>query len=142
MSWKTSLLIRSHILALLVNTFSRERSVYEVDDDLQLNMNSRPTLKALFKYKNHPSIISIRRFLHQLSNFFFFCIDENTVLKESRGLSTTKASQDTDLPVKILKEKADYFAKFICIQFNDSVNYSNRSDEVTTSFGVNNFVNT
>ena len=35
---------------------------YEVEDDSHLNMNSHPTLKAVFKYKNHPSIISIRRF--------------------------------------------------------------------------------
>ena len=87
-------------------------------------MNSHPTLKAVFKYKNHPSIISIRRFRRQASNFNFSCIDKNTVLKKIRGLSTTKASQDTSLPVKILKENADYFAEFICIQFNDSVNSS------------------
>ena len=97
---------------------------YDVEGDLHLNMNSHPTLKAVFKYKNHPSIISIRRFRHQVSNFNFSCIDKNTVLKEIRGLSTTKASQDNDLPVKILKENADYFAEFICIQFNDSVNSS------------------
>ena len=97
---------------------------YDVEDDLYLNMNSRPTLKAVFKYKNHPSIISIRRFRHQVSNFNFSCIDKNNVLKEIGGLSTTKASQDNDLPVKILKESADYFAEFICIQFNDSVNSS------------------
>ena len=71
-------------------------------------MNSHPTLKAVFKYKKHPSIMSIRRFCHQVSN---------TVLKEIRCLSTTKASQDTDIPVKILKENADYFAEFIYIQF-------------------------
>ena len=87
-------------------------------------MNSRPTLKAVFKYKNHPSIISIGSFCHQVSNFNFCCIDKNTVLKEIRDLSTTKASQDADLPVKILKENADYFAEFTCIQFNDSVNSS------------------
>ena len=97
---------------------------YEVEDDLYLNMNSHPTQKAVFKYKNHSSIISIRHFCHQVLNFNFSCIDNNTVLKEIRGLSTTKASQDTNLPVKILKENADYFAEFICIQFNDSVNSS------------------
>ena len=77
---------------------------YEVQDDLHLNMNSHPTLKAVFKYKNHPSIISVRRFRHQFSNFNFSCIDKNTVLKEIRNLSTTKASEDTDLPVKMLKK--------------------------------------
>ena len=85
-------------------------------------MNGHPTLKPVLKYKNHLSIISIRRFRHQVSNFDFSCIDNNAVLKEIRGLSTTKAFQDTDLPVKILKENVDYFAGFNCIQFNDSVN--------------------
>ena len=101
-----------------------EISKYEVQVDLHLNMNSYTTLKAVFKYKNHPSIISSRGFRHQVSNFNFSCINKNTVLKEIRGLSTTKASQDTDLAVKILKENADYFAEFICIQFNNSVNSS------------------
>ena len=49
---------------------------------------------------------------------------KNTVLKEIRGLGATKASRDNDLLVKMLKENSDYFAEFICIQFNDSVNYS------------------
>ena len=101
-----------------------EMPKYEVEDDLHLNVNSHPTLKAIFKYKNHPSIISIRRFCYHVSNFTFSCIDKNIVLKEIRGLSTTKASQDTDLHVKNLKENADYFAEFICIQFNNSVNSS------------------
>ena len=87
-------------------------------------MNSHATLKAIFKYKNHPSIISIRRFRHQVLNFNFSCIDKNTVLKEISGLSTIKASQDTNIPVIILKENADYFAEYISIQCNDSVNSS------------------
>ena len=98
---------------------------YEVEDALHLNMNSHPTLKAFFKYKNHAIIISIRCLHYQVSNVNFFCIDKNTVLKEIRGLSTTKASQDTVLPVEMLKENADYFAEFICIQFNNSV-YSSK----------------
>ena len=97
---------------------------YGVEDDLHVNMNSHPTFKAVFKYKNYPSIISIRHFRHQVSNFHFSCIDKNTIAKEIRGLRTTKASQDNDLPAKILKENADYFAEFICIQFNNSVNSS------------------
>ena len=63
---------------------------YTVEDDMHLNMNSHPIFKAVFKYKYYPSIISIRRFRHQVLNFHFSCIDKNTVLKETRGLSTTK----------------------------------------------------
>ena len=88
---------------------------------MQLNMSSHPTLEGVFKYKNHPNIISIRRFRHQVPNFNFSCIDNNAVLKEIRSLSTTKASHDTGIPANILKEIS---AKFICIQFNDSVKSS------------------
>ena len=44
---------------------------YEVEDGLHLNMNRHPTLKAISKYRNYPSIISIRRFRHQVSDFNF-----------------------------------------------------------------------
>ena len=29
--------------------------------------------------------------------------------------------QDTDIPVEILKENADYFAEYICVQFNEAM---------------------
>ena len=38
-----------------------------------------------------------------------------------RKPSLNKAVQDTNIPVKILKEKADYFAEHICLQFNEAV---------------------
>ena len=100
-------------------------------------MKSHPTLKVVCMYKNHPSIIPTRRFRHQVSNSNYSCIDKNTVLKEIRSLSTTKPSQDTDLPVKILKENADYFAEFICVRFNDSVNSSKFPDQYLSVFSLN-----
>ena len=78
-------------------------------------MNSHSTLKAVLKYKNHPSIIYIRRFRHQVANFNFSCINKSVVLKEIRDLSTANASRDTDITVKIFKENADYCAEFNCI---------------------------
>ena len=50
---------------------------YDVEDDLRLNMNSHPILKVVLKYKKHPSIISIRSFRHDVSNFNFSCSDKN-----------------------------------------------------------------
>ena len=68
------------------------------------------TIQVLF-----PSGVFVIRF-----QILIFLASIKIQLKEIRCLSTTKASQDTDLPVKILKENTDYF----CIQFNDSVNSS------------------
>ena len=98
----------SSIIFFLIFVKNLEIPKYDVEDDLDLNMNSHLTLKAVFKYKNHPSIISIRRFCHQVSSFNFSCINKNTVLKKTIGLSTTKASQDN----------ANYFPEFLCIHFN------------------------
>ena len=43
------------------------------------------------------------------------------VVKEIKKLSTQKATQSTDIPVKILKENADIFGSYICDFFNDCV---------------------
>ena len=59
-----------------------------------------PTLKAVLKYGKHPSIISISHSSHQASSFNFSCIDKNTVLKEIRSLSITKASKTLIYPWK------------------------------------------
>ena len=102
---------------------------YEVKDNFHQNIES-PALKAVFKYRNHPSIISISYSFRQASSFNFSCIDKSTVLKEIRSLSITKTSRDTDLPLKVLKENTDYSAEFICIQFNEP----RRSSKFPSSF--------
>ena len=43
------------------------------------------------------------------------------MLKEIRRLSSKKTVQETDIPVKILKENADFFAQNICRQFNEVI---------------------
>ena len=63
-----------------------------------------PTLKAVLKYRKHPSIISISHSFHQASSFNFSCIDKKAVLKEILRLRATKTSEDTDIPIKFLKE--------------------------------------
>ena len=56
-----------------------------------------------------------------MSSFHFCNVEKNTVLKEIRNLKTNKAVQDTDIPVKVLKENADFFAEHICLQFNEMI---------------------
>ena len=95
-----------------------------VEDTLYLNLKNHPTLKAVLKFRDHPSIITIKRFRYQAVPFHFSHIDKNTVLKIIRSLSNSKASQEIDFPVRVVKENAEYFAKFICCQFNESINSS------------------
>ena len=76
------------------------------------------------KYRNHPSINTIRRFSQGNRGFYFSRVDKNTVLKEIRKLSSKKAVQETDIPVKVLKENANFFAEQIFLQFNDGIESS------------------
>ena len=97
---------------------------YVVGDMLPLNLKNHPILMAVLKYRDHPSIITIKRFRYQTVPFNFSYIDKKTVLKIIRSLSKSKASQKTDMPVRVVKENAEYFAEIICSQFNESINSS------------------
>ena len=54
-------------------------------------MSSIPVLQAIMKYRNHPSINTIRRFSQHKSSFYFSPVDKNTLLKEIKCLSANKA---------------------------------------------------
>ena len=44
-----------------------------------------------------------------------------TVIKEIKNLEISESVQDPDIPVKILKENAEFFAEQICCQFKEEV---------------------
>ena len=97
---------------------------YQCENDLRSRLSSHPALQAIKKYRNHPSINIIRHFSQMYSSFYFSQVEKNIVLKEIRRLSSKKAVQETDIPVKILKN-ADFFAEHICCQFNEAI-YSSK----------------
>ena len=94
---------------------------YFVEDKLSHSLSSHPTLKAVLRYKNQPSIKVIKHKSSSMrfSSFYFSQVDKNTVLKEIRKLNMNKAVQDKDIHVKILN--AEYFAQYICLQFNEAI---------------------
>ena len=81
---------------------------------------SRPTPKAILKYKNHPSIVAINNFKKNF-NFYFSVVSEEDFLKESKKLNPRKFTQSTNIPIKLLKENADIFASYLCDFFNQSI---------------------
>ena len=99
-----------------------------VTDSLPQSLSRHPTLNATLKYKNHPSMHVIKRFSQRFSSFYFSHVDKNTVLKEIKKLNLNKAVQDSDIPVKILRENADSFADYIYLQFNEAVDSSKFAD--------------
>ena len=92
---------------------------YPVNDPFIDNIND-PILKAIFKCKNHPSIKGIEKVSKLDKLFNFNKVDKEEVFKEIIGLDASKASQDTDVPTKIIKETADLFTYFVLPSVNAS----------------------
>ena len=80
---------------------------------------TNPTYLAIEKYKNHPSILTIKNKMQSLGHpsFSFQYVSHDQVLKEVNKLNPRKASQDSDIPVKIIRENIDIVAYFIYNNF-------------------------
>ena len=63
---------------------------YYVEDKHSHSLSSHPTLKAILKYKNHPSIKVVKSFSTRFSSFYFSQVHKDNVLKEIRKLKANK----------------------------------------------------
>ena len=81
---------------------------------------SHAIFTIILKYANHPSTIVIKD-LNNTSMFSFSNVSVADVKKEIRKLDHRKATQNTDIPVRILKQNADIFGNYICDFFNECV---------------------
>ena len=81
---------------------------------------SHPIFRAILKYANHPSTIAMKD-LNNTSLFSFPNVSVVDVKKEIRTLDPRKATQNTDIPVRILKQNSDIFDNYICDFFNECV---------------------
>ena len=83
-----------------------------------------PTLKAILKYRNHPSIIAIRD-KYKISECFKFTeVDQKEIEKEIIKLDVNKSSQRSDIPTKIIKENIDIFGDFIGKSYSNAIKAS------------------
>ena len=62
-----------------------------------------PVLRAILKYKNHPSITVIKEKAKN-SVFSFYEVDKDKIKKEINRLNKNKASQKSDIPIKIIHD--------------------------------------
>ena len=83
-----------------------------------------PVIKAIVKYRAHPSIIAIKENCASKSNFNFSFVEKVDILKEIKMLQSNKATQNTDIPTKLIKDNADIFAEFIFISLNKCIEQS------------------
>ena len=76
--------------------------------------------RVILKYANHPSTITIKN-LNNTLMFSFSNVSVPDVRKEIRKLDPRKAAQNTDIPIRILKQNFDIFGNYICDFFNECV---------------------
>ena len=69
-----------------------------------------PVLKAIKKYKNHPSILRIKSCFKYPKVFLFKYFNVEDVKREINNISSKKATPKGDIPVKILKWNFDIIA--------------------------------
>ena len=51
-------------------------------------------------------------------SFILVEVNETNIEKETLNLIGNKASQNSDMPTKVIKEKLDIFSNFLCISFS------------------------
>ena len=73
---------------------------------------------AVNKFRNHPIIIMMKNEKKYDQSFSFGPVPYDDVLKKVKTLDTTKASQQSNIPTKTLKQNSDYFAEY----FNKNIN--------------------
>ena len=75
------------------------------------------------KYQNHPSITAITEWTKKLGNFTFSfnLISHEDTEKGLNKLKSKKASQKTDIPIKVIKENIDIISHFLYHNFNNSL---------------------
>ena len=86
--------------------------------------------KAIEKYQNYPSIKVIRENTDTTKNVSFDLINPECISKIINNLDTSKASQQGDIPTKIIKDNKDIFSYFIFASFNNAVNKGVLPDEL------------
>ena len=85
---------------------------------------SDPVLKAIIKYRSHPSIKAIKEQCNTNLFFSFSQIGHDEIMKELNNLDTNKAIQNTDIPKKLIKENSDIFANFIFENLINCISHS------------------
>ena len=71
---------------------------------------SCPTLKSIIKYRRHP-IITVIKEAYKGSSFYFSATDKVDAISKIKKIIKRKAIHHDYIPVEILKENVNFFAK-------------------------------
>ena len=73
-----------------------------MDDPICENIND-PLLNAIVKYRNHLSIVAIKKLCNSKSHFSFKNVQKEDIFQELNNQNINKAAQNTDVPTKVIK---------------------------------------
>ena len=79
------------------------------------------TIRAIPKYRNHPSILEIHERKKAQISFCFKELAIEEIQQEILNLNNKKVSQNPDTPAKIIKENSDIYGKVLCSFINNSI---------------------
>ena len=86
---------------------------YEGCDPLSNNIDHPNLEEAIVKRRNHPSILTITSEHQNTPKFSFNFVSKEHVLEGIQMLDSSKAIQESDIPIKLIKENSDLFAEII-----------------------------
>ena len=95
---------------------------YKGQDPISASI-SDPVMSLIVNYRAHRSIIAIKENFNSSTPFNFLFVDKEDILKQIKNLKANKATQNTDIPTKFIKENSDIFADFIFENLNDSISH-------------------
>ena len=79
-----------------------------------MNNENDPIKKANAKYKNHPSIILIKKFMENSdSSFSFQHVPKDKITKTIEKLDPKKVLQSNDIPTKLIKSFSGFCSEYI-----------------------------
>ena len=81
-----------------------------------------PIEKTIAKYNNHPSIISIKKFMENSdSSFSFQRVPKDKITKTIEMLDPKKVVQSNDISTKLIKTFSGFFSDYIYINLNKCI---------------------
>ena len=96
---------------------------YKEQDPISVSI-SDPVMRAIVKYMADPSIIAIKENFNSTTLFNFLFVAKKVILNEIKNLKVNKATQNNDIPTKLIKKISGIFTDFIFENLNDSISHS------------------
>ena len=120
-------IMNNHKLAETFNTFFKNitQNLEKDSNFVKIAENfstSDPVLKTIKKYEKQPRILKIKEKIknENISCSFSF-VTKETILNYLHKLNSKKACQESDIPVKIMKENLDTVSNFVCNTFSNYI---------------------